>query len=219
MNTNLNSTEESTKKLGDLLKLSMESKVEDVVPNFRKKNQMTDEQVENVIQTISLTLKISPERVLIGIMLLFLQGAASAGAPVTMSIDMGEGKCIEKRNITTACEMVAGHQYIRRIAETLARQIGEFAEKNKLAGELAYRINNRYKAETGNNLTDKEMAYCSSFSQSIPDLADITSEKLVKLLAEDYQRRFENKKKVSKPDINKQVQKSGKKTTKPKRRK
>lgn len=181
--------------LDEIIEKAMQSKVEDVVPNFRRKNTLSEDQVGRIIQTISLNLNIAPEKVLIGINLLFLQGASSAGAPNTMSVDLGNGKCIEKRNIIDACNLVAGHKFIRRIAETLALQIGNFAYKHKLPGELAFRINNKLKADKGESLDEKEMAFCSSFSQAIPNLSEISSERLSQLLAEDYQRRFENKKK------------------------
>lgn len=180
--------------LNEIIEISLKTRVEEVAPNFRKKNTLTNEQIEKIIQTISLNLGISPEKVLIGMNLLFLQGIASAGAPTTMSIELGDGKFIEKRNIIDACNLVTGHKFIRRIAETLAMQIGNFAYKHKLAGELGYRINNKLKADKGESLNEKEMAFCSSFSQSIPNLTEETSERLAKLLAEDYQKRFENKK-------------------------
>jgi hypothetical protein len=186
---------ENNSNLDEIIGKTMANKVEELVPNFRKKNTLSNEQIEKIIQTISINLDIPQERVLVGMNLLFLQGAASAGAPLTMSIDLGGGKCIEKRNIIDACKIVTGNIFIRRIAETMALQIGKFAELNELAGELGFRINNKFKAETGENLTDKEMAFCSSFSQSIPNLDKITSERLARLLAEDYQIRFENKKK------------------------
>lgn len=191
----MNSISNNEINLNEIISASMTQKVEDVAPNFRRKNILTEEQIGKIIQTIGINLEINPEKILIGIMLLFLQGAASAAAPVTMSVDLGNGKCIQKRNIVDACNVVTGHTFIRRIAETLALQIGEFAYQNKLAGELGYRISNKLKAETGENLTEKEMAFCSSFSQVIPNLSNITSERLAKLLAADYQRRFENKKK------------------------
>lgn len=197
----MNTTKENSFNLEEIINKSMQNKVEDIAPNFRRKNTLSKEQIEKIIQTISLNLELSPERVLIGMNLLFLQGAASAGAPVTMSIELGDGKCMEKRNIMTACNVVTGNIYIRRIAETLAKEIGEFAYTNKLAGELAYRINNKLKADTGESLNEKEMAYCSSFSQVIPDLSERTSERLSRLLAEDYQKRFENRKK-QKPENN-----------------
>lgn len=199
----MNVKNDKTVCLEELVNLSLEEKVEDILPNFRK-NNMTDEQIERIVNSVSLTLKVELKRVLAGIMLLFLQGAASSGTPLTMFVGLGEGKFLEKRNIVSACILVTGHLFIRRLAEALATPIGEFAYRNKLKGELANRINNRFKAKTGNNLSDKKLAYCSSFSQSIPDLSNITSERLAKLLAEDYQRRFENtKKKTSnKLDIN-----------------
>lgn len=174
---------------------ALEQKVDDISPNYRKKIKMSDEQVQKIIESISLTLGINDsKKVLVGVMLLFLQGAASEGTPVTLSVQIGE-KTLEKRNIIQACEYIERHKYIRRIAETLAPIIGEFAYRNKLSGEFAQRINNKLKAESGETLTEREMAFCSSFSQTIPNLEELTSSRLVKLLAEDYSRRFDNKKK------------------------
>lgn len=187
-------TEGESINLNELLEKSVKEKIEEIAPNFRKSN-ITQDQIERIIATLSATLKITPERTVIGMMLLFLQGAASTGTPPSMSVEIEEGKIIEKRNIVNACQMVTGHQYIRRIAEALALQIGQFALNNKLKGELANRINTKYKAETGYSLNEVEMAYCSSFSQSISDLETVASERLAKLLSEDYQRRFEYKKK------------------------
>ena len=201
--------------LEEIIKKSLEIKVEEVSPSFKKKNTLSCEQIEKIIQTISFNLNIEPEKALIGIYLLFLQGAASAGAPLNMSVDLGNGKYIEKKNIVNACNLVTEHTYIRRIAETLAKEIGDFAYKKRLVGELAYRVNNKFKAETGNSLTGLEIAYCSIFSQVIPDLSEITSDRLARLLAEDYQKRFELKKKpISNP-----IQATGKKSKKSKKRK
>lgn len=209
----MNTTQEVT--LDELLKMSIEEKIEDTIPNFRTKNKITKQQIEDIIKTISRSLKIPDNKVLIGMMLLFLQGAASAGAPVTMSVDLGDGKCLEKRNIMLACATIAGHSYIRRIAEALAIEIGQFAENNRLAGELAYRINTKVKATGDIPLNEKELAYCSSFSQCIPELEKYSSERLVQLLSEDYQKRFENKKKPLKNDNTKlPVEKTKKKKKK-----
>ena len=88
-----------------------------------------------------------------------------------------------------------GNQHLRRLAEALAIEIGQFAQAYELNGELAQRINTSLKAETGENLNPVEAAWCSSFSQHLPDLAQRSSERLVKLLAEDYKKRFESRKK------------------------
>lgn len=195
MNSELE-TKSQKSNFENLIKDSIKKKVEEIAPNFRKKNILCNEQLEKIIQILSVNLEISQDKALIGTILLFLQGAASAGAPLTMSIDLGGGKFIEKRNIITACSGAAGHQYIRRIAEALAIEIGEFAYNNNLAGELAYRINSRLMAETGESLNEREMAFCSSFSQAIPNLSEISSERLTRLLAEDYQKRFESTRKI-----------------------
>ena len=193
---------QNNSKLNSIFQSAMEKKVDDIVPSFRRKTTLSEEQIEKIIQNLSNTLGIGDTEVLIGMSLLFLQGAASAGAPLTMSIDLGNGKYLEKRNIIIACELVTGHKFIRRIAETLAIQIGNFATQNKLMGELGYRINNKFKADTGDSLNEKELAFCSSFSQAIPNLSEITSDRLAKLLAGDYQQRFENKKRKNNENKN-----------------
>lgn len=200
-----------TTSVADMFKKAMEQDIDDIAPNFRRKTTLSEEQINKIVQTISLNLGITEDRVIIGITLLFLQGAASAATPVSMSTDLGEGKCLEKRNIIDACNLVTGHKFIRRIAETLALNIGQFAHKNKLMGELGYRINNKYKADTGDSLNEKELAYCSSFSQTIPDLSVLVSERLSRLLAEDYQKRFENKKRINNDN---KIQKSSRKKKK-----
>jgi len=198
----------------EIFEKAMETEIDDIAPNFRRKTILSEEQIQKIIQAISLNLGLTEEKAVIGMSLLFLQGAASAGSPITMSIDLGEGKFIEKRNIIDACNLVTGHKFIRRIAETLALQIGNFAYRNKLVGELGYRINNKFKAETGENLNEKELAFCSSFSQAIPNISEITSERLSKLLAEDYQKRFETKRKYQENDNQLQSKNLGKKKKK-----
>src|SRR5689334_11752138 len=105
--------------LEECLKSSQTMNVEDVIPNFRKKNTLTKEQLEKIIQTISINLDISYERVMVGMYCLLLQVASSAGAAITMSVDLGDGKCLEKRNIVNACVAIMGNQFSRRVAETL----------------------------------------------------------------------------------------------------
>lgn len=183
-------------KFTELFESTLGNSVESIAPNFRRKSVITDEQLEKIIDSISIKLTMEPEEVLIGMILLFLQGASSAGAPVTMSVEFANGKCLTKRNIVSACNHITGHEFIRRIAEKMAKQIGSYASKYELSGELAYRIDNKLKAEGQEGLTLVEKAYCSSFSQVIPELNELcSSDRLQKLLAEDYQKRFENKKK------------------------
>lgn len=204
-------------KLENIIARAMTNRVDDVSPSFRRKTTLTNEQIEKIIQTISLNLDLAPEKILIGMYLLFLQGAASSSSPLNMSVEIGSDKFLEKKNVVDACNLVAGHRYIRRIAETLATEIGNFAYHNKLTGELGYRVNNKLKAETGESLNEKEIAFCNSFSQIIPNLSEITSERLAKLLAEDYQKRFEFKKKQKNVDNMGQNLQNGKKKNRKKK--
>lgn len=171
--------------------------LEVIAPNY-KKNVLTDDDVAKIIDKVACDVGITKQDALAGIMLLMLKGAASGGTPPTLSIDLRGGKVLTKRNILLAYAAVTNNMYIRRLAESLAINIGEFAENFSLSGELAQRINTSLKAETGEVLTQKEVAWCSSFSQNIPDLSERSSERLVRLLADDYKKRFESKKKSAK---------------------
>lgn len=200
MNNNL---EELTKNL-------KEDKFEEISPNY-KKGALSTNEITEIINKIATELNISEKDAMGGTMLLMLKGAASGGTPQSLSVELKNGKTIAKRNISGAYMIVTGNNYLRRLAEGLAIHIGEFAEHFGLQGELAQRINTLLKAETGETLSAKEMAWCSSFSQNIPDLASRSSERLVKLLAEDYKKRFDTKKKTK--ETNSQNQK-GKKSKK-----
>lgn len=170
------------------------SNFDEIAPNF-KKGTLSESDINSIIDKVATELAISKEDALIGIMLLMLKGASSGGTPTTLSVELKGGKTMAKKNILGAYMSVTGNNYIRRLAEGLAVHIGEFAEAFGLKGELAQRINTALKAENGETLSAKEMAWCSSFSQNIPDLANKSSERLVKLLAEDYKKRFDNRKK------------------------
>lgn len=178
----------------------LKQQLDEIAPNF-KKGSLTTEEVVKTIEKVALDIDVSYQDALTGIMLLMLKGAASSGTPQTLSVDLRGGKNLAKKNITGAYMSVTGNNYIRRLAESLAVEIGIFAEGFGLSGELSQRINTSLKAENGEILTPKEMAWCSSFSQNIPDLAKRSSERLVKFLAEDYKKRFENKKKTKEPNI------------------
>lgn len=188
------------KSIKDLMNIIKKEDLEQIAPNH-KKSLLSDEEVNRIIQRISNDVGVPESDALAGTMLLMLKGAASGGTPQTISVDLRGGVTLAKKNILGAYIAVTGNQHIRRLAETLAVSIGEFAENYKLNGELAARINISLKAECGETLNSKEAAWCSSFSQNIPDLAERSSERLVRLLAEDYKKRFENKKKSTTKDI------------------
>lgn len=77
----------------------------------------------------------------------------------------------------------------------MAKEIGEYAQSNGLEGDLAKRIQRLLRTKTGESLTPKELAWCNSFCQNLPDLNELASERVVKLLAEDYENRFMTSKK------------------------
>lgn len=168
--------------------------VEQVSPDF-KKSSITDNQIEKIVQTLATNFNAQPKDVVVALILLFLKGAASDGTPPTLSVEV-TNKTFTKRDLISSYQLVTGNNYIRRLAEAMASTIGTYAEANGLRGELATRIETQYRGETGETLSHKELAWCSSFSQSLPDLTERSSERLVKLLAADYNKRFSaNKKK------------------------
>lgn len=188
----------------------MNINLEEIAPNY-KKGVLSKTDKERIIEKIALEVGIPLSDALAGTILLFLKGAASSGTPSTLSIDLRGGKTIAKKNIQASYMAVTGNTFIRRLAEALAIEIGEFAFKYGLSGELSTRINTILKSESGERLTPEESAWCSSFSQEIPDLAQRSSERLVKLLAEDYKKRFENKKRTKKEITYPANKKGGKK--------
>lgn len=189
----------SKENLTEIFESALESDLNTVAPNYNK-DLLSPEEKRKIIKKIANDIETTEEDTLIGTILLMLKGAASDGTPQTLSINLRNGKTIAKRDVAAAYLSVTGNQFIRRLAESMAVEIGTFAEHKKLTGELAQRINTLLKAETGEILTEKEMAWCSSFSQNLPDLANKSSERLVRLLAEDYKTRFENKKKLFNKD-------------------
>lgn len=186
----------NTTNINDLMKnIKQNNKsIETLAPNY-KKSILGSEETNMIIKKIATDLDITEEEALAGTMLLLLKGASSDGTPQNLSVELKNGKTLAKRNVQGAYLTVTGNNYLRRLAESLAIQIGEFAEHFGLNGELTQRINTSLKAESGEVLSPKETAWCSSFSQNIPDLATRSSERLVRLLAEDYKKRFEGKKK------------------------
>lgn len=196
-------------EINELLKETLKDKLENIAPNYRK-GLLSVESINRIIEKIASDIGVSKSDALAGIILLFLKGAASSGTPATMSVDLRNGKTMAKKNIQGAYMVETGNQHLRRLAEALAVEIGQFAQSNELNGELAQRINTSLKADTGENLTQIESAWCSSFSQHLPDLAQRSSERLVKLLAEDYKKRFESRKK-EKSNKFKTIPKKGKK--------
>lgn len=142
----------------------MTTPVDVTSPDF-KKASMSQEQVSKVLDTLSSTFDMPKTLATVAVILLFLLGAAS-GTPVTLSVNVGVWE-ISKRDLLNAYTLVTNNKFLRRMAEAMAVTIGKYAEKNGLKGELAQKITIAYKAETGENLSARELAWCSSFNQNI----------------------------------------------------
>jgi hypothetical protein len=101
---------------------------------------------------------------------------------------------IVKYDVMMACQQVCKHKFLRRIAEYLAADISAFAEKHNLNDDLAIKLNNGLVAEGKPPLTTKEKAWANSFCQNYPNLEKFSGNRLPLLLAQDFQKRFYDKK-------------------------
>lgn len=131
------------------------------------------------------------------VFMLFLKGASNEGSPLTTAINVVvEGKYvpITKRNLMYSYRSITGNRFLRRLARGLAIEIGQYAEKYGMDGDLAVQINNDIlgdlKEENRVPLTQKERAWCSSFSQGIVNLGELSSPRLPLLLSCNKDNRF-----------------------------
>lgn len=68
----------------EVMKLSVDS----VAPDFKRTN-LSEDQVTKVIDYLASNFELEREQVLVGIILLFLKGAANNSTPITLSVDIG----------------------------------------------------------------------------------------------------------------------------------
>jgi hypothetical protein len=171
------------------------------------KEKLSEEQANEIVQKISIAFAVPPAIVVVAIWILFLRGAANKGVPDSIFTEMNTQRglfCLSKRDLKYHYESVAKNGHLRRLAEYFAKDIGEYAHKNGLDGDLATKINNLSLSKNLGALTKREKAFASSFSQSIPNLEELVSPKLAQLLADDYNSRFNKpgaKNKVSAPAL------------------
>lgn len=197
--------------LENLIESTIKSDIKKVSPSQTSENLLPDKVVIDIVETLSDTFGIKNNTVTMSaIFLLFLKGAANVGTPNTVEVEVvdddGTKTSIQKYDLLYAYQRITNNKYLRRLAETLATPIGKYAEANRLSGDLAEKINTKVlskKAVEGEAqepiLSAKERAWCSSFGQNVPDL-EKTSERLPRLLAEDYLSRFNKPTRKNKPD-------------------
>lgn len=159
------------------------------------KNIATDEEIKIFIRKVADSFGIPEKTAFTGTALLLLKGAANKGAPPTMSVDLlspeGTPISLTKYDLQCACQVACKNKFLRRIAKGLAKEIGYFAEKNKLNGDLAIKLNNNLVAAGEPPLTTKEKAWASSFCQNLANLESLSGgNRVPTLLAQDYQERF-----------------------------
>lgn len=187
---------------------------EEAIPSTR----LLPETVEEIISKLSTDLQIPLVTCMVGTYLLLLKGAANAKAPNSMEVKVRNANdeviSLSKLDLLATYKRVTGNNFLRRLAETLAVEISQYAEKHGLKGELANKINTGILGSGGVPLNSKEMAWASSFCQCLNNLAELSSERLPSLLAADYTTRFRNTKKAnSQPKSNKTKKGQGKRNT------
>lgn len=154
-------------------------------------------EVKDIVTKVAGDMQVAPSVALGAVYLLLLKGAANIKAPNSMQVNVlnekNEQVSLSKLDLMAAYRRVTGNNFLRRLAETLAVEISQFAEANGLRGELATRINNKLLVAKQVPLNDREMAWASSYCQGVPNLAQLSSDRLPSLLAEDYSQRFNAK--------------------------
>lgn len=181
--------------LNDMLNQAMSKPLEAVSPSF-KQSAISETQIGQIIKVIMTKYPTLDEAaVLTSIILVMLKGAASNNTPDTLGVEVN-GITVTKRDIKMGLQNICNNQYLRRLAESLAVPIGKYAERNQLDGELAGRLSklvsedNMLNGTSNPPLDTNERAWASSFSQTIKNLGDFTTARVVNLLALDYGQRF-----------------------------
>jgi hypothetical protein len=190
--------------IGDMVKEAMTQPLESMVI-YDQNNIATPEEVRNFVLSVATSFVVSNQTAFAGISLLFLKGAANKGTPQTCCVDVvtedGKSIVLQKYDLFMACQKVCGNKFLRRLARSMAKEIGMFAESKNLNGDLAIKLNNEVIANEESPLTSKEKAWASSFSQQLPELEKLSGgSRIPTLLAKDSKKRLEKAKSKPKPE-------------------
>lgn len=186
--------------------------------------KISPEQLNTIIDKLAKNKEIDRSTAIVGMAALFRKGAANAGAPDSMEVDLLCPKTkritsISRYDLVTVLQLVAGHKTIRKMAEAMAPQMIQgnlsLIEKNpllNLQGDLANRINRKLFVRKEPPLTRKEAVCCATYAQWMPNLDELAeSKRLASLLNEDLNAR---RKKNSAGDRKKSQKSEPPKTTK-----
>ena len=177
------------KKLHDQITKSKSENVKDF-----QSDVMEESQLEEIITRIATSFSIPNSLALEGIYLLLLGGCANLSWPLNYKITFLKKKeenedlteiHIKKENLLNEYKQVMKNNHIRRLAESLATKISEYAEINNLNGDLAKKINTSLIRKGESPLTPKERAWCSSFNQNNMEIASKTKDynRILRVLA------------------------------------
>jgi len=190
---------------------------ETVIIKRQGAKDITKKEAKTIINKISRVKDVSERTVTKAIATLFQRGAANAGAPDSMGVDV---TCpttkitteITRYDIVMAIQQVVDHKNIRKLAECLAP---EFISANlqllklnpmlDLKGDLANRINLKLRLRKEDALSREEEICCATYAQWMPNLNDLANSKRLKgLLEEDLNARKKRQGKAKKTQQTKQ---------------
>lgn len=193
----------------------------DTINSIRKQSpsEVSKEQVVQVITKIQKIKDLDFKTTLQAVAALFRRGAANAGAPDTMEIEVScpatkNAVEITRYDISMAMQSIVGHRNVRKLAEAIAPELIsaclKLIKQNPLLdlkGDLANRINRKLSLRKEQALSREEEICCSTYAQWMPNLNELAgSNRLKNLLDEDLNAR---RKKNSKPSKQSNISKKG----------
>lgn len=187
------------------------------IVNKEKVQPVSKQQVKDIMARISKTHDISIRTAYIATSEMFRRGAANAGAPDSMSLDIecqdtGYATELRRYDLVMALHAVMGYKNIRKLAEAIAPEILKAnlsiikdSPLVDLKGDLANRINLKLHLRHEEALSRKEEICCCTYAQWLPNLNDLAeSTRLKGLLEEDLNAR---RKKSGKQSLEKEKKK------------
>lgn len=154
---------------------------------------ITTQQFNRIIARIVFSLSLTTvKQAIILVSLLFLKGAANAGAPKSLSstlyLSPNEKVSLSKEDLMQAYKMECRNNHIRRLAEYMATTISLFAQNNNLNGDIVGRITALI-GPGDTPLSPGEKAWCNSFNQKNPKCMEVHP-RVATLLSVEYHKKF-----------------------------
>lgn len=218
--------EEDNKLSNEFMKSLHDS--EDVILKNDSSKSVSLTEANQIMERLAKTKEITKQTAIIACAALFRRGAANAGAPDTMEVEVQcanvskGGTIIQRYDVVMALYSVCNHKTLRKLAETLAPSMLatnlRLVKQNPLLdlkGDLANRINRKLSLRKKDPLTREEEICCATYAQWMPNLNEICgSTRLKSLLDEDLNVRRKNKNKTKSPKKQTQQNQSDSKKTK-----